>query len=380
MCYYAYRVISIFVALINESCYDSSVTKQKAVKGLSGRGIQMNEFIEKHLRPGRKKTDQFLLASLLSFLILIGAELFLPLGRLLQGFFESVLGGDQDAAVFLKEYFDFISIWIGMFLVVIVFKANRPMLKAVKYCSPQMGSGGDGSSYMNGNRAGNNLRGFLIGLALGFGCNGFCILMSVLMGDIYLEYSGFKLVPFLLFFLCVFIQSAAEELTDRWYLYQKLRRRYKTPWIAILVNSIVFMLMHVFNPGVSVLALLQIFLVGVLFSLFVYYYNGLWIAMAFHTAWNFTQSIVFGLPNSGIVSAYSVFRLDAASATNGLFYNVNFGVEGSVASNIILLAVCIYILVKNRKKGEHTDIWAEADQAAIEKAAIGSDAPNAGTV
>lgn len=130
--------------------------------------------------------------------------------------------------------------------------------------------------------------------------------------------------------------------------------------------------MHLFNPGISFLAVVQLILVAVLFSLFVYYYNGLWIAMAFHAAWNFTQSIVFGLPNSGIVSAYSVFKLAAASATNGLFYNVNFGVEGSMGSNIILLALCIVLIVKNRGKAEHTDVWAEADQAAIAKAAIAS--------
>ena len=334
----------------------------------------IEKFKEKHLRPGRKKTDQFIVASVLSFLIVSMAVLLFPLGKLVFGFFESVLGGNHDAAVFLKEYFDFISIWIGLLLVVILFKGNRPMLKAAKYCSPRFQKGGDTAGGTNGNRAGNNVRGFLIGLALGFACNGFCILMSVLMGDIYLTYSGFKPVPFVLFFLCVFIQSAGEELTDRWYLYQKLRRRYRAPWIAIAVNSLVFMAMHLLNPGISFMAVLQIILVGVLFSLYVYYYNGLWIAIAFHAAWNFTQSIVFGLPNSGIVSAYSVFKLDAASATNGLFYNVNFGVEGSIAANIILAAVIVFVLMKNRGKGEHSDVWAQADQAAIAKAAMEADA------
>ena len=90
-------------------------------------------------------------------------------------------------------------------------------------------------------------------------------------------------------------------------------------------------------------------------------------AAAFHAAWNFTQSIFFGLPNSGIVSAYSVFRLDAASATNGPFYNVNFGVEGSAGAVLVLIAVGVVILLKNHGKAEHTDIWAKADQAAIEK-------------
>ncbi len=329
----------------------------------------MDSLKEKNLRPGRKITDQFIIASALTALIVGVSVMFIPLGKLALGFFESILGGDHDAAVFLRDYFDFISIWIGLFLIVIIFKANRPMLNAVKYWKPRANKSKDRAAVSNKNRAGNNFRGLLIGLALGFGCNGVCILISALIGDIYLEYSGFKLVPFVVFFICVFIQSAGEELADRWYLYQKLRRRYKAPWIAVVVNSIVFAAMHLLNPGISFLAVAQIFAVAIVFSLFVYYYNGLWIAAAFHAAWNFTQSIVFGLPNSGIVSAYSVFRLDAASATDGPFYSVNFGVEGSPGAVLILIALAVFIYMKNRGKCEHTDVWADADRAAIEKAA-----------
>ena len=324
----------------------------------------MDSLKEKHLRPGRKVTDQFILASVLTFLImLLSAEI--PMGSLLLDFFKSLLGGNNDAAVFLKGYFDFFGIWIGFFLVVIIVKFNRPMLHVAKYQSPRVRGEADSAAGRKANPAGNNIRGLLIGLALGFGCNGFCVLMSVLSGDIHIEYSGFKLVPFVAFLICVFIQSSAEELTDRWFLYQKLRRRYKAPWIAIVVNSLVFMAIHLTNPGISLMALIQIFVVGAVFSLFVYYYNGLWVACAFHTAWNFTQNILFGLPNSGIVSDYSVFRLDAASATNGLFYNVNFGVEGSVGAVAILTLLGVLIILKNRGKGEHTDLWAKADQGSF---------------
>ena len=62
--------------------------------------------------------------------------------------------------------------------------------------------------------------------------------------------------------------------------------------------------------------------------------------------------------------------MDAASATNGLFYHVNFGVEGSVGAVLLLTAVGIIILLKNRGRAEHTDIWAKAGQTAIEKASI----------
>lgn len=333
----------------------------------------MEDLKLKHLRPCRRITDQFIIASALSIIIIMTAIIIFPIGDLLQrsNFFENILGGDHDAGVFLKDYFDFISMWIGIILVVVIFKYNRPMFKAFRYYSPRRPNSADASG-RKANRPGNNFLGLLAGLALGFGCNGFCILMSSILGDIHLVYSGFQLWPFVIFFICVFIQSAAEELTDRWYLYQKLRRRYKAPWIAIVVNSLVFASLHLLNPGISIMSVIQIILVGVVFSLFVYYYNGLWIAAAFHAAWNFTQSIFFGLPNSGIVSAYSVFRLDAASATNGPFYNVNFGVEGSPGAVVILAALGIVIILINRGKGEQTDIWADAEREAIEKASQAS--------
>jgi len=60
---------------------------------------------------------------------------------------------------------------------------------------------------------------------------------------------------------------------------------------------------------------------------------------------------------------------DAASAENGPFYNVNFGVEGSLGAVVILIALGVVLILKNRGKTEHTDVWVQADQAAIEKKA-----------
>ena len=51
------------------------------------------------------------------------------------------------------------------------------------------------------------------------------------------------------------------------------------------------------------------------------------------------QDFLFGLPNSGAVSEYSIFKLEAASATSGFFYDVGFGVEGSIGSTLVLAVV-----------------------------------------
>ena len=132
----------------------------------------MEKLKGKYLRPGRKITDQFILAAAITVLIISVSQTFFPTEWAV-GPFEALLGGDHDAAMFLNFYFIFISLWIYFILVVCLFKVNRPMLKAAKYCSPTIKNGADGAVSGNGNRAGNNFTGLLIGIVLGFGGNAF---------------------------------------------------------------------------------------------------------------------------------------------------------------------------------------------------------------
>ncbi|HAB95098.1 MAG TPA: hypothetical protein DCF49_10180 [Lachnospiraceae bacterium] len=60
--------------------------------------------------------------------------------------------------------------------------------------------------------------------------------------------------------------------------------------------------------------------------------------------------------------AWKVFRLDAATATNSFFYDVGFGVEGTIPAVILEILVLVLVIVIGRKlKRKHTDIWAEAE-------------------
>ncbi len=268
--------------------------------------------------------------------------------------------GSDNIGTFLGMYLQTFGVWVAFLLFAVIFKRNRPMLKTL---AP--------------NKSLNNIKGILLGFLLGFGTNGLCVLISWLTGDIKLSYNGFDWKLLIAFLIFVFIQSSSEEVTDRIYLYQKLRRRYRSPLVAIIFNSIVFMALHIPNPGFTAVAGSQIFLVAIIFSLFVYYYDSVWVAFWFHAAWNYTQNIIFGLPNSGIVSEYSIFKLEAASARNGLFYNVNFGVEGSIGSSLVLVVVIIVLVVINRKKPEKRDIWADAEKKAAEEREMVSSAKHA---
>lgn len=217
-------------------------------------------------------------------------------------------------------YLLFIGIWAVMLLRLWVFKKDRALLTAV---GPKA----------RGNRAG--MLG--VGAALGFGMNTLCVLIAWLHKDIILYFDSFQPLPLLILFVAVFIQSSAEELLCRCFLYGKLLHSYRNPLVAIIGNSLFFGLLHLGNDGVTALSFVNIVVVALLFSLIVYYTGSLWCAFMAHTVWNYTQNILFGLPNSGLVSPYSVFKLDAASAMNSFAYNVGFGIEGTVVAVVVLI-------------------------------------------
>lgn len=90
-----------------------------------------------------------------------------------------------------------------------------------------------------------------------------------------------------------------------------------------------------------------------------------------HTAWNFTQNIIFGLPNSGNVVPYSIFKLDAGSAVKNFAYDPGFGIEGTALSCVVQAAVVIIIFLWGRKHGaKPTDIWEKNTSEISETATI----------
>ncbi len=232
-------------------------------------------------------------------------------------------------------YLLFIGIWIVALLWIGGWKSNRPILR-------QLGP----------RTSGNNWRFLLIGAAAGAGMNGLCILAAWLHQDIHFSYVSFQPIALLLILITVLIQSSAEELCCRVFLYQKLLKSYRKPAVAIIGNAFLFAFLHIMNPSVTILSLLNTFLTGILFSLVVYYFESVWCVFAIHTLWNFTQNILFGLPNSGFVSLYSVFRLDDSTARDSFAYDVAFGVEGTVFADLLLIVAIVLMIFIGRKYRE----------------------------
>ena len=137
-------------------------------------------------------------------------------------------------------YFSFIAVWICGLIIILVFKGYRPLLKTF---SPKL--------------KGNNIKvGLTGGLSMGLGLNLIIAFVAIATGAIKIHYVGLGLGTFVLLFISVLIQSSAEELVARVFIYQRLRKDFpKWPVIAIVGNGLFFLLIHVGNPGVTFVSL-----------------------------------------------------------------------------------------------------------------------------
>ncbi|WP_442603911.1 CPBP family intramembrane glutamic endopeptidase [Paenibacillus sp. KN14-4R] len=133
-----------------------------------------------------------------------------------------------------------------------------------------------------------------------------------------------------------------EELFIRGYV-QGLVRYHYGAWTAILLSSLVFAGMHVFNPGffASVLPALNLIIAGVLFALCREWSGSLWLPIGLHFSWNYVQGYVLGSPVSGQkLQSIFVFENDGLDWISGGM----FGAEGSVATTFVLLASVVVVV------------------------------------
>ena len=292
----------------------------------------MKTFFKKiHTENFRWYDEAIIVMLFATFMMLICGQI---MGGLLEVPFANLIENDSTGywSTFFM-YFGFIGTWIVFMLEFLMVKKDRPILKAL-WTAPK----------------GNNIKYLGLGFVIGFGLNIICAIVAVLNKDISLHYDSFNFIKLLLLFIAVFIQSSAEEMVCRGFIFQRLRRGYRHPAVAIILNSLLFTSMHLFNPGASVISMTAVLAAGLLFSLMVYYMDSIWCVMAAHTAWNFTQNLILGLPNSGMVSPVSVFKLDAATAKSSFAYSVEFGLEGSITAITVMIITGIVIIVLYHKK------------------------------
>ena len=161
-----------------------------------------------------------------------------------------------------------------------------------------------------------------------------------------------SLLPLLLCLVGFLIQGASEELLCRSYLMVSLSRGLP-PWVCAVINALLFSLLHVGNPNVSAIALVNIFLFGILASILTLRRGSVWMVCAVHSMWNFAQGNLFGIPVSGLAGLPSPLRAEVAEGGwQTLVSGGAFGLEGGLAVTVVLVTACAVVLLLPTKKAE----------------------------
>ena len=140
----------------------------------------------------------------------------------------------------------------------------------------------------------------------------------------------------------LFVAALAEEAMFRGYGLQTLTRA-KLAWLGLLLTSVPFGLVHLWNPNVVPgTSFANTTLAGVWLGLAYLRTRSLWLPLGVHWAWNWSLGWFFGLPISGlkIVSNPLVTATDSGPEwlTGG-----SYGIEGGFACLIALVISCVFL-------------------------------------
>jgi|SRR5208283_188574 len=135
-------------------------------------------------------------------------------------------------------------------------------------------------------------------------------------------------------FLVVFVLltgALAEELMFRGYPFQRLVEAIGASG-AIVAFSVLFGVIHLWNPGASVWGLINTMVIGVVFSIAYLRTRALWLPWGLHFGWNLTMGLLLGLPVSGI-RLFNVVVHATATGPKWLTGG-SYGLEASVPGTI----------------------------------------------
>lgn len=179
------------------------------------------------------------------------------------------------------------------------------------------------------------------GLAVGAGIMALIVFLMFVGG--YYRIDGFNdNIPYFIDYIFIFIIAAfVEELIFRLILF-RLIEEFLGTWVSILFQIVLFGFGHAMNPNATAWSSLAIGIeAGILFSAVYMYTRRMWLALALHMAWNYTQGIIFGVSVSGFDQEGIIKPIIEGPE---ILTGGSFGLEASVVSVVISLVISYYFI------------------------------------
>lgn len=189
-------------------------------------------------------------------------------------------------------------------------------------------------------------RELVLGSSVGLGIYSLAIGIQYLLGAVRLESVDVSLgtlgyvlaiIPFWL------LQGGTEELVMRGWLLPTVTYR-SNLLLGLMISSSLFAVMHLANPGITILSVLNLLLFGLFAGLYLIDRDSLWGVIGIHGIWNFAQGSLFGVEVSGNTVPNSILTMKPTQLSDWLTGG-SFGTEGSLITSLVLL-VGIYVLYR----------------------------------
>lgn len=216
-------------------------------------------------------------------------------------------------------------------------------------------------------------RDLAFGAALGAGLMALVFLAEWALGWVTvsgtLVTTGGAFWPGLAMWLLAFVGiSIWEEVTFRGYIMLNLAEGFNLPRIGVrgavvlawVVSSIIFGLLHGFNPNASLISNINLSVAGLFLGLGFLLTRNLAIPLGLHLTWNFFQGVVFGFPVSGIDRDVTVVAIEQGGPTlwTGGAFGPEAGLIGLVAIALGMALTVGYVRLVYGHVGVQTEMAA----------------------
>ena len=185
------------------------------------------------------------------------------------------------------------------------------------------------------------LRDLGMGIAIAGVMVAVALIGSFLFGVVEMKWNAsVSTIPAIITTVVVLLLAAFnEELVFRGYPLQILLKGIG-PWGAILLVSLIFASLHVWNEGANFLTTINTVIAGVLLALAYMKTRSIWLPYGIHLAWNIGTSVVVGVPVSGIRTP-SLLATEVAGPK--FLVGGGYGPEDGLLGTFIFLAGAIAV-------------------------------------
>ena len=178
-----------------------------------------------------------------------------------------------------------------------------------------------------------------LGLALGAGLIAIGFLILFILGYLSVDGFSFPVGTLILYFLLFVVVSFHEEIMMRGYVLNNLMQSMNR-YAALSISSVIFMSIHLLNPNVNFLSVVNLFLAGIVLGIYYIHKPNLWLPIGMHLTWNFCQGPIFGFEVSGIETKSII---NQSVRGNEIITGGAFGFEGSILATILIITIIVYL-------------------------------------